>query len=240
MKKFLILSALSIASTATICKVFGEDIKYGIEAVTGFRSNYVQRGFEVAETTLDFQIETEVAINDDTFVNVGAWYATETGEGDFDEAAFFAHVRHEYSKQLAVGFSATYRNIDPSSDVFDPGFDDGVEAGFFSTWSFNKNLSATAGIYYDTAAEGLYANLEANYSRPISEKLFFSSKLGISAVDDYYGRNGLNDLYARLSLTYLVSDTVSITPFVGTSILLDDDDPGDSSTYAGLWFEVSF
>ena len=66
MKKPLILTALSVTSTATVCSVFGEDIKYGIEAVTGFRSNYVQRGFEVAETTLDFQIETEVAINDNT------------------------------------------------------------------------------------------------------------------------------------------------------------------------------
>jgi len=64
-------------------------------------------------------------------------------------------------------------------------------------------------------------------------------------TNDYYDRDGLNDIYARLSLTYHISETVSVTPYVGTSILIDDDsdEPGvinDDSTYAGLWFIVRF
>jgi hypothetical protein len=50
----------------------------------------------------------------------------------------------------------------------------------------------------------------------------------------------LNDAYGRLSLTHHISDTVSITPFVGGSILIDDDDEGDDQSFAGLWFEVRF
>ena len=36
-----------------------KEIQLGVEAVAGYRSGYVYRGFELAESTIDFQVETE-------------------------------------------------------------------------------------------------------------------------------------------------------------------------------------
>ena len=216
------------------------EIPLGIEAVTGYRSNYIYRGFELAESTLDFQIEAEIALNDDTFLNIGGWYATETGDGDFDEAAFFTHLRFETSDKLTLGLSATYRSFSHSTPPLTVEFEDGVDVGAFATWHFCRDFNTTAGAYYDTGAEAWYGHLETKWSKVLSENAFFSLKTGVSFVDDYYGRDGSNDAYGRLSLTYHISDAVSITPFVGGSVLLDSDDPGDDQAYGGVWFEVRF
>lgn len=240
MKTILPIALISLFLPAQTQADVENDIQLGVEAVTGFRSSYVYRGFELAETTLDFQIEAEIALNDHTLLNVGAWYATETGRGDFDEAAFFTHLRFEKSDKLTLGLSATYRSFSHSKPPLSAAFDDGVDVGAFATWHFCRDFNATAGAYYDTGADAWYGHLETRWSKPLSDKAFFTLKTGVSYVNDYYGRDGLNDAYSRLSLTYHISDTVSVTPFVGGSVLLDSSDPGDDQAYGGLWFEVRF
>lgn len=240
MKTILPLTLLALCFSSELHADVEDDIQLGVEAVTGFRSNYVYRGFELAESTLDFQIEAEIALNNDTLLNVGAWYATETGNGDFDEAAFFTTLRFEKSDKLTLGLSATYRSFSHSKPPLSVIFEDGVDLGGFATWHFCRDFNATVGAYYDTGADGWYGHMETKWSKVISDKAFFQLKTGVSYVDDYYGRDGLNDAYSRLSLTYHISDTVSITPFVGGSVLLDSSDPGDDQAYGGVWFEVRF
>ncbi len=236
-----LLLAIILSHSLQAVQAQSDELKFGIETVTGVRGSYNYRGFELADSTFDFQLETEVTINDNTFLNLGAWYATETGEGDFNESAIYARLRSTRSDSLDLGISTTYRDVDQGSErILSTRIRDGLEIGTFATWYFNDNLSSTAGVYYDSGATGLYSNIELSYSQVISEKSFFSIKAGVSYVDGYYDRNGLNDAYARISVTYHISDTVSIAPFAGTSILLDNDDAGDDTNYLGLWFEVSF
>ena len=240
MKRLLSFTLIAFCLPCTMSAEVEKDIPLGIEAVTGYRSGYVYRGFELAESTLDFQLEAEIALNNHTFLSIGSWYATETGNGDFDEAAFFSHLRFEKNDQLTLGLSATYRSFGNSKPPLSAIFEDGVDLGTFASWHFNKDFNASAGAYYDTGAEAWYGHAETNWSKALSDKAFLSLKTGISYVDDYYGRDGMNDAYGRLSLTYNISDTVSITPFVGGSVLLDNDDAGDDQAYGGVWFEVRF
>lgn len=212
----------------------------GIEAVTGYRSGYIYRGFELSESTIDIQIETEINLSNDTSLGMGTWYAAENGGGDYDEYAFFSQLKHQYSDQLTIGLRASYRDFNHSNSPLSVAFEDGVDLGTFASWKFNNDLTATAGAYYDVGADAWYANAETEWSKAISEKTFISLITGLSYVNDYYERNGMNDAYGRLSLTHHISDTVSITPFVGGSILIDDDDEGDDQSFAGLWFEVRF
>ncbi len=114
------------------------------------------------------------------------------------------------------------------------------DLGIFATYSFCKDFSTTAGAYYDTGAEAWYGHLETRWSKAVTQKAIFSLKTGVSYVDSYYGRDGFNDAYGRASLTYLISETVSVTPFAGGSVLLDDNDAGDDQAFAGIWFEVRF
>ena len=240
MKTILPIALLALCLPPLAQADVEDDLQLGIEAVTGFRSNYIYRGFELSESTIDFQIETEIALNNHTFLNVGAWYATETGDGDFDEAAFFTHLRFEKSDKLTIGLSATYRSFSHSTPPLSADFDDGVDLGIFATWHFCRDFNATAGAYYDTGAEAWHGHLETQWSKVINEKAYLALKTGVSYVDDYYGRDGLNDAYSRLSLTYHISNAVSITPFIGGSVLLDSNDAGDDQAFGGLWFEVRF
>ena len=240
MKTISSLTLLALGLPTCLFAEVQDEIPIGIEAVTGYRSAYVYRGFELAESTLDFQIEAEITINNHTFVNVGAWYATETGSGDFDETALFAHLRFEKSDKLTLGLSATYRTFSHSTPPLSVMFEDGVDIGAFTTWHFCKDFSVTAGAYYDTGAEAWYGHAETNWSKAVSEKAYFALKTGVSYVDDYYGRDGMNDAYSRLSFTYHISETVSVTPYVGGSVLLDDNDAGGDQAFGGIWFEVRF
>jgi len=161
MKFFLPLTLLTCCLTAQIYAEVENEIPYGIEAVTGFRSEYVYRGFNLAEdSVLDFQIEAEIA---ESF------------------------------------------------------FDSGIDFGIFASWQFNEDFGLSTGASYDTGADGFYAYLEGNWSKTLSDDAFVSLKTGVSYVSDYYERNGINDIYIRLSLTYHISETVSVTPFVGTT-----------------------
>lgn len=240
MKTILPLTILATSIPCQLTADVEDDIQLGIEAVTGYRSGYVYRGFELAESTLDFQVEAEIALNDATFLNVGAWYATETGDGDFDEAAVFTHLRFEKTEKLTIGLSAAYRTFSHSTPPLSVMFEDGVDLGIFTTYNFCRDFSATAGAYYDFGAEAWYGHVETRWSKAVSEKAYVSLKTGVSYVDDYYGRDGMNDAYGRLSFTYHISETVSVTPFVGGSVLLDDNDAGDDQAFGGIWFEVRF
>lgn len=240
MKASAPLTALSLCIACPVVANFQEDIQWGVESVTGYRSGYVYRGFELSESTMDFQVEAEIALNNHVFLSLGSWFATESGEGDYDESGVLAHLRWEQNDQLTLGIRATYRNFNHSSSPLSVIFKDGVDLGSFATWEFNDDLNATAGAYYDFGAEAWYGNAETQWSKALSSKTFISLNTGMSYVDNYYGRNGMNDAYGRLSLTHHLSDTVSLTPFIGGSLLLDGEDSGDDQAFAGMWFEVRF
>lgn len=233
--------------TALICLLPGnvpanadQDIQLGVEAVAGYRSGYVYRGFELAKDTLDFQIETEIALNNHTSLNIGSWYASENGKGDFDESAIFSHLRLKQTDKLTIGISASYRHFGNSSSTLRANFESGLDVGTFASWQLHDDLIATAGAYYDFGAKAWYSKAEGQLSKVISNTTYISLNTGISYVDGYYGRDGMNDVYGRLSVTHHLSDTVSITPYVGGSILMDNNDPADDQAFAGMWFEVRF
>jgi len=210
-----------------------KEIPLGVEAVTGLRSNYFYRGFDLADTVLDFQVETEVAIKEDWFLNVGGWYASEGG-GDFRQASIFAGVTREWD-ELSLTLLATYHDFDGS--VFDSGFDLGVEGRWYAT----EQLDVKAGVYRDLAASAWYAKVETGYYQKIDDDSYVVLNGGLSLVDDYYGRDGLNDFFGRVSYTRNLNDHVSVTPFVGVSIAADGSDPLTDDVFeGGIWFEVSF
>lgn len=209
------------------------EIPFGIEAVTGYRSETVYRGFKLAQQTIDFQLEAEIALANDWFLDVGGWYATETGSGNFDEAAGFLELRYE-NGPWAIGLNTTYHSFQHTV------FQDGIDAGLFVTWLPNDDFHLTAGGYYDDGAGAWYGKLEGGWSQPTGDSSFVSVLAGTSWLDDYYRRSGWNDAYARLSWTLGINDRVSFTPFVGTSISLDSGGPGSNYLWGGIWFEVNF
>jgi hypothetical protein len=193
-------TALTVSST--VVAEVEQEIPWGVEAVTGYRSEYIQRGFKWANSVVDFQAEAEYAINDDLITSFGAWYGTATGSGDFSEAAGYANIRWDIDSRFTLGFEATWRSVNH------PIYDDGLDLSPTLSWHLNNDFDIAGGLAWDTGADGLYTFAEARWSKAVTTSGFVSAEAGLSWVNDYYSRSGLNDAYARLSYTQVLNRSV--------------------------------
>lgn len=211
-------------------------IPVGLEAVTGLRTEYVHRGFKLAQQTLDFQLEGEVTLDDNLYLGYGAWYAGETGDGNFSETGAKLSLTQIFNAWQWKN-SITYREL--RNSTFDSGIDLQSKVTYFLAESANNSHAISALASYDSGADGIYGAVEYSYYQALDRSSYISFNLGVSATHDYYGRNGGNDVYSKLSYTYNATKQVSLTPFIGTSLQLDDKN-GSDHLFGGLWFEVSF
>jgi hypothetical protein len=204
----------------------------GIEVVTGYRTDYVHRGFQLAGSLIDIQAQAEIALSNEWLLDVGGYYGTATGDGDFSEVAAFFDLRYETEKWTAA-FGTTWR------DYQDSFFEDGFDLAPSFTWHLTKDWDLGTGIAYDTGDGGWYGHLEVAWSKPTSDNSFLSTEFGTSWTEDYYGSSGWHDLYSRVGWTYTFNRNVSVTPFVGTSIPMSSS-PERNRLFGGVWFEVNF
>lgn len=228
-----LLSLCLLGTSLGLAEVESE-IPYGIEAVTGVRSGYVYRGVDLADSLMDFQLESEIALNNNTFLNIGTWVASESGGGNFSELAAFLDLRIDLNDLLTIGTSVTYHDFDNAL------LSDGVDTGIFATFYATEDLDFTFGAYRDFGNDAWYAKAETGWSHRLGEDSYLDLSGGISWANDFVGRSGLNDIYGRASVTYNINDTVSLTPFIGWSTLLDSSDTNGDEVFGGLWFEVVF
>lgn len=229
--RFLIPLALVLPAFAHETHEESDDLIYGIEVLTGYRSEYVDRGFKLANDLLEVQLGAEVALANDWWIDFGGWYGTETGSGDFDQATAFFGIHHE-GESWRTGLDVAYHSY---SDLI---FRDGVQAGPYFDWFFGEDWRVGAAVEYDSGADGWYGKVEGEWSQPTGENSFITVLGGISANSDFYGQSGWNDAFARLTWTYQINRHVALTPFLGSSIPLDS---GRSERFfGGLWFEVNF
>lgn len=67
--------AISIGFILVFCgPIFAEvenEIPWGVEIVSGLRSDYVYRGFELTGTSLDLQLEAELALSNESSLSLG-------------------------------------------------------------------------------------------------------------------------------------------------------------------------
>jgi hypothetical protein len=209
------------------------DIPYGIEFLTQYRSEYNYRGFILAQDTLDAQLSTHYAFDKTTYVNGAAWFGSEIADGDFTEAGFLADLRKDID-QWTLSLSGTYRSY--SNSFFENGVN--IEGAAFYQW--NTQFHSSGRVAYDTGAEGWYGSLETGYYHRLNDDSFFQFDIGVSAVDSYYTRSGFNDAFGKFTCTYNINQSVSISPYLGTSILLDNKETGRDSLYGGIYLAVTF
>lgn len=228
MKNLCILLLLPTVAVAEI----ESQVPYGFEAVTGYRSKSVHRGIKLADDVFDFQLQTGFALNNEWSVSLGGWYAKGSDRGsDFTEKSGFVDLRYD-SKSIAYGMQVGYRNFSHSS------LETSWEMGPFFTWHMSQDWDFNTEMLYDTGAEAWVGKLELSWSEAINQKSFFNVVAGVDLAENYYERDGLNDIYTRLSYTYDVASNVSITPFVGSTLGVDSD--ADDTLFGGLWLEVTF
>ncbi len=208
------------------------DMKLGIEAVTGFRSGYIHRGYDLADTSLEFQLQAEFALSNESALNFGLWHLAES-DGDFSGSSAYLELDHQVGDQIWIGGSVTYRELNHSP------LDSGLDLGTYLRYRPHDDWTLSGELHYDFAADGWYAGTELEWSQPLSDSAFIAISTGASFVSDYHGDSSFHDIYSRITLTYALSDEISFTPFLGSSISLDNSSRNDE-VYGGFWFEVIF
>lgn len=207
-----------------------EDVPLGIEALTGLRTQDHFRGQEVSDTLLEFQLQTELTLASDIYLGLGGLYAAEGG-GDFRETSGYVTLTREFDN-FALSALLNYRNFDSSA------VETGLEFGARGTWTISDDFSLSSSLTYDGGADGFYLETSADYSQVLSSSSFWNFEGWVGASEDYYGLSGLVAIGSRLSLTYNVTQQVSVTPFVTAETSLDS--AGDTTLAAGFWFLVNF
>jgi hypothetical protein len=232
MKRLIGLGGVALMFGAPVRAEVEAEIPFGIEAVTGIRSDYVHRGFQLAESSLDFQLESELTLSDETSLHLGLSHLAESG-GDFAETSGYLELTHSMSNAFVLGASMTYR--DRRASLLDGGFD----FGFFATLDLHEDWRWRNELNFDLGVDGIWYRSALEWSTVLTDDAFLVVEGGLSAVSGYLERDGINDFHTRISLTYTLSDQVSFTPFIGSSLQIDDSSASDI-LYGGLWFEVIF
>ncbi len=207
------------------------EIPIGIEAVTGFRSSYIHRGYELASASLDFQLEAELVLSDNSSLHFGLSHLAESN-GQFSESTIYSEYIRSITKDFRVGTSLTYRTRSNSQ------LNGGLDLGIFASYDLNDDWRWRTEINYDFGESAAYFATEVEWSKPISKDAFIAAKSGFSLTSGYPNPSGFNDFYSRFSLTYALSDQVSFTPFFGSTTSLNNE--GSNKAFAGIWFEVIF
>lgn len=207
------------------------ELKYGIEGLTTYRSEYIYRGFQLADASMEFQLAGQVALNNTDTIDIGFFYGTATGDGDFTEAAAFI----DFSRNIGdLTYTATLTLRDYSNTTFESGVDIGGKVN----WILNDNIDLTGTIAYDTGAEGFYFEGKFGYYRQMNDDSYITFDTGIGAVADYYNRNGIHQAFAKFAYTYNINDSVSLSPYLEMNLGIHDQ--AENHMVAGAYFAVSF
>ena len=207
------------------------ELKYGVEALTTWRSEYVYRGFELADNSMEFQLAGQVALSNTDTLDVGFYYGTASSDGDFSEAGAFI----DFSRNIG---DLTYSSRLLLRDYTNSYFKSGVDIGATVSWAMNDRVDLSSTLSYDTGAEGFYLEGVFSYYKELNEDAYFTVDTGLSAVANYYSRDGLNHGFAKMEFTYNINDAVSVSPYIKASLGIDD--LAENHLMAGAYFAVSF
>ncbi|MDB9741332.1 hypothetical protein OAB00_00615 [Akkermansiaceae bacterium] len=239
MKHTLLLASALLLMANPTQKVNAQEkdqIPLGLEAVTGYRTNYYQRSIELADSVLDFQIEGEVSLSNSLSLGYGAWYLTETGNGDFTEVGSRLSLTKDWTNIQLKGITE-YRNVDHAN--VDSGVYLATSASYYLTPSTNFSNSISLEVGYDTAAEGTFSELEFANFYELTEDSYLLTQISINQTTDFYEAGSDFNLAGKVSYTYNLSKQVSVTPFIEAQTSIDNS-PNKDFFSSGIYFEVSF
>ncbi len=229
-RRLLILSLSLLPAVAAADEEPPKSVFYGLEVFSGYRTTYEFRNFRLADHVVELQAGTQVAVSNDLSLSLGAYAAH--GEAGFTESSAFFDLRYLFREGTTLGLSNSWRNYDggPLQDTY--------EFGAFIEQELPANLSLRLGHLTDSGASGTYSSLELDHTHQFTRELSLHSRIGTSYTNSYYGRDGWNDISARVRLRYRFDATWSISPYLGSSFGLNDE--GQDTVYAGIDLEFLF
>ena len=221
-------AVLAFFSALSADKVAAEDI--GAEVSVGYDTDYMFRGVNLGEDLLWSDVNVSTTLTDGLDLGVGAWYATVADDAGNDELDIYAGLSTSMG-DISLDLGATYYYYpDPVAGEgtleFGVGF--GTSAGPFDL---------SLGLYYDIDLEAAYYEVGAATSFDLTDTMAVDVGGAIGNADG----DTLTALTFTIGVPITLSDSASLSPYVGVNIPLDDyEDIEDDTIYSGLSLTVGF
>ena len=221
-------AVLAFFSALSADKVAAEDI--GAEVSVGYDTDYMFRGVNLGEDLLWSDVNVSTSLSDGLDLGVGAWYANVADDAGIDELDIYAGLSTSMG-DISLDLGATYYYYpDPVAGEgtleFGVGF--GTSAGPFDL---------SLGLYYDIDLEAAYYEVGAATSFDLTDTM--AVDVG-GAIGNFDG-DTLTALTFTIGVPITLSDSASLSPYVGVNIPLDDfEDVEDDTIYSGLSLTVGF
>ena len=221
-------AVLAFFSALSADKVTAEDI--GAEVSVGYDTDYMFRGVNLGQDLLWSDVNVSTSLSDGLDLGVGAWYANVADDAGNDELDIYAGLSTSMG-DMSVDLGATYYYYpDPTAGegTLEFGIGLGTSAG---------PIDLSLGLYYDIDLEAAYYELGAATSFDLTDTMAVDVGGAIGNADG----DTLTALTFTIGVPITLSDSASLSPYVGVNIPLDDyeDDFGDD-IYSGLSLTVGF
>ena len=221
-------AVLAFFSALSADKVAAEDI--GAEVSVGYDTDYMFRGVNLGQDLLWSDVNVSTSLSDGLDLGVGAWYANVADDAGNDELDIYAGLSTSMG-DMSVDLGATYYYYpDPTAGegTLEFGIGLGTSAG---------PIDLSLGLYYDIDLEAAYYEVGAATSFDLTDKMAVNVGGAISNADG----DTLTALTFTIGVPITLSDSASLSPYVGVNIPLDDyeDEFGDD-IYSGLSLTVGF
>ena len=221
-------AVLAFFSALSADKVAAEDI--GAEVSVGYDTDYMFRGVNLGQDLLWSDVNVSTSLSDGLDLGVGAWYANVADDAGNDELDIYAGLSTSMG-DMSVDLGATYYYYpDPTAGegTLEFGIGLGTSAG---------PIDLSLGLYYDIDLEVAYYEVGAATSFDLTDTMAVDVGGAIGNADG----DTLTALTFTIGVPITLSDSASLSPYVGVNIPLDDyeDEFGDD-IYSGLSLTVGF
>ena len=221
-------AVLAFFSALSADKVAAEDI--GAEVSVGYDTDYMFRGVNLGEDLLWSDVNVSTTLTDGLDLGVGAWYANVADDAGNDELDIYAGLSTSMG-DISLDLGATYYYY-PDPVAGEGTLEFGVGFGT-SVGPFDLSL----GLYYDIDLEAAYYEVGAATSFDLTDTM----AVDVGGALGNFDGDTLTALTFTIGVPITLSDSASLSPYVGVNIPLDDyeDEFGDD-IYSGLSLTVGF
>ena len=207
---------MAFFSALSADKVAAEDI--GAEVSVGYDTDYMFRGVNLGQDLLWSDVNVSTSLSDGLDLGVGAWYANVADDAGNDELDIYAGLSTSMG-DMSVDLGATYYYYpDPTAGegTLEFGIGLGTSAG---------PIDLSLGLYYDIDLEAAYYEVGAATSFDLTDTMAVDVGGAIGNADG----DKLTALTFTIGVPITLSDSASLSPYVGVNIPLDDyeDEFGD-------------
>lgn len=238
------IAAASLILAAGITTAMAEEEAPSADASVAFLSKYVWRGYELSRDSIVIQPSLSAS-----YKGFGAnlW-------GNLDTKYYDTDTKNWNETDLTLSYDGSYEKLGYGVGWIYYALEDGADdtQELYGTVSYDMLLSPSLTFYYDIDDFGgaWYANLSVGHSFMVTDQYSLDLGLSLGYMDDNDGYAALHDGVLSASMSFPVSEYVSITPEIDWSFPLSSDakdfykansfEGDDNFVYGGVSASFSF